>query len=386
MKMLVTLLIVVAVGAVSTSPAFADDGTATIDTSQKIDALELTKLWALEHPAPPPSETATIADRLAFERAQDMLDRPSALPAELSLEWLKSHGLDGNTLPDGLSVFELESIENARELAGLPPLFENSDDVAKWAEEHPGGKDGSKQDPSATSTGDSSGGSHGADPADHAPDHPDRSGTGGDSTGTSSGDTKSQTYHVEVRQDGKTVAEGTKTVTETDTGRTEVTTTTDNDGNTTTTTDTYDKDGNLTSSESTTTEAGGDTTTDECTDNCYTTPDQDTTVYFAGPAGPDKSLVTLHQQLEHPSNVDDGTGGDAGPVDPTRTPYYGKVDPSPENDTTGVVMLGGNPGGSTVVNHFNAAGPEFGPDGPQTTDTSGPLDPNQGNGPISIKP
>ena len=406
---LLALATTVVLAAFVAAPALADNNPGKIDPSQTATTpLELTKVWAAQQAAPPPAESATIADRLAWERGQEMLDKPGASTAELSREWLENNGLDGDVIPEGLSAYQYEILSNARELAGLPPLFTTMDDFSKWMVDHSSGSSATAQKDGApvtsgggdsTSSSGGSGTTDGTSLGDRAPDPTERhdpdpspggSGSSGSSGSSGNGSDDSQKYHVEDRQNEQTTAEGTKTVTQNaDGGRTEVETKTNEDGTTSTTKTTYDKDGNVVdeqSHSSSTDAAGGTTTVDECKDDCLTTPEQDNTVYFAGPLGMSVGqFVTLHQQREQPSNVDDGSGGDAGPVDFTKLPYYGKVDPSPESDGRGVVLRGGVTMTFTITRPLNSAGPEFGPDGPQNTDTSGGLGP-QGNGPISLQP
>jgi hypothetical protein len=208
---------------------------------------------------------------------------------------------------------------------------------------------------------------------------------GGSGSGSSESGGETERYHVTIKEGGTVVGEGTKTVTPDDKGgQTTVTEISYRDGSKEKTTTVEDENGNVVSETIETTSAEGTTSTTECTGECpddeMTNPEQDDQT----PAFDDLSALerpTGHQMREHPTNNPEDTGG-GGDVDgdgkPELEPGHldGKIDPQPDSE---VAILTGTP----VVNHFNGAGPEFGPDGPQQPETGGdvPLQ-NGGNGPI----
>src|SRR5438105_1546477 len=161
MKTLLTTLFLAGSLTVVFVPQALPDGY-TIDTTVKVDSsavLELVKDWAVTHQAAPPAENGTILDRLAWERSKEVVGETGALPADLSAEWLKTHNLDGDGIPEGWSAWQLELLDNARKLAGLPAHFENSNDLTKWLNQHPPSKSTSTSGGSAATSGGGSGSS-----------------------------------------------------------------------------------------------------------------------------------------------------------------------------------------------------------------------------------
>jgi len=196
---------------------------------------------------------------------------------------------------------------------------------------------------------------------------------------------------VEIRRNGETVGEGTKTVThDADGTTTTVTEITYEDGSTKKTTTVTDADGNVVSEKTDETDADGNATTteggsDDDDEEEYCAETQDTCGVTSVRLGSGDLPRSSHRdQISHPTNDPDG-GRFGGDVDGDGKPEViagrlsGVTDPSPDGP------LASADGSGAPSRPFNGAGPEFGPDGPQTPDTSaGPQDP--GNGPISLFP
>jgi hypothetical protein len=229
------------------------------------------------------------------------------------------------------------------------------------------------------------GGRSGSDPGELP-----ETGTHQSSGGSSSGGDGSRVVTSEewTNSDGsKETATATKNA---DGTMTYVYTRTDADGSTTTRTVVEDDDGNVVSDETETTAAPDEEEDEDEEEYCAETQDTcgvssagSTGLLFFGEGG---DLAPSHgEQISHPMN-DPTSGGGPGDVDGDGDPELvtarlsGVTDPSPEGGT--LTDAGGSGSPAPLGPH---AGPEYGPDGPNTVDTSGGPQ-NPGNGPISLHP
>ena len=250
--------------------------------------------------------------------------------------------------------------------------------------ESSGGGSSSESTGSGSGSASTSGGGAGRDPAE-LPEAGAHHGSGGSSSG---GDgSREVTSESWTNSDGsKETATATKNA---DGTMTYVYTRENTDGSTTTRTVVEDENGDVVSDETETTPAPEDDDDDddeycaETQETCGVSSSGATGLLFFGEGGPAPSAGGA--QISHPMN-DPTSGGGPGDIDGDGDPELhpgrlsGVTDPSPEGGTLTEAGGSGNP--SPPGDH---AGPEFGPEGPNTVDTSGgPQDP--GNGPISLHP